>query len=70
MQRKLRGKSCGDGGGGSLDVGSMVLARYSVDKVMYRAKVEEVMEGNEKLIRSVGTFLLLLINPTVQCKVF
>ena len=43
MQRRLKGKLCGDGGG-SLEAGSMVLARYSIDKEIYRAKVEEVKE--------------------------
>ena len=45
----MRGKSCGDGG--AAELGSLVLARYSVDKSVYRAKVEEVMEGKERLCR-------------------
>ena len=49
VQRKMRGKSCGNGGGAEL--GSLVLARYPVDKAVYRAKVEEVMEGKERLCR-------------------
>ena len=51
VQRKMRGKAGGDGGGAKLGVGSLVLARYSVDKAVYRAKVEEVMEGKERLCR-------------------
>ena len=47
----MRGKSVGDGGGAELSIGSLVLARYSVDKTVYRAKVEEVMEGEERLVR-------------------
>ena len=47
----MRGKSGGDGGGAKLGVGSLVLARYSVDKAVYRAKVEDVMEGEDRLVR-------------------
>lgn len=48
----MRGRS-GDGGGADLGVGSMVLARYSVDKAVYRAKVEKVVERDERLFRLV-----------------
>ena len=44
MQRKISGKARGDGGGLDVGVGSMVLARFSVDKEVYRAKVEDVIE--------------------------
>ena len=52
VQGKVRGRS-GDGGGADLGVGSMVLARYSVDKAVYRAKVEKVVERDERLLRLV-----------------
>ena len=51
VQRKLRGKPTGDGGGAVVEVGSMVLARYPVDKAVYRAKVEEMLVGEEELFR-------------------
>ena len=46
IQRIARGKNTGDGGGPGVGVGSMVLARYSVDKVLYRAKVEDVIDDD------------------------
>ena len=51
IQRKMRGRGGGDGGGAELGVGSLVLARYSADKAVYRAKVEDVMEGEDRLVR-------------------
>ena len=44
LQRIARGKLVGDGGGPGTDVGSLVLARYSVDNVLYRAKVEDIID--------------------------
>ena len=42
MQKTLKKKPVGDGGGGRVQKGSMVLARYHVDKAVYRARVEDV----------------------------
>ena len=51
VQKKVKGKPLGDGGGQDLEVGSMVLARYPVDKAVYRARVEELLVGEEDLFR-------------------
>ena len=48
VQKKVKGKPLGDGGGSDLEVGSMVLARYPVDKAVYRARVEEMLAGEEE----------------------
>ena len=32
-------------------MGSVVLARYTMDKEVYRAKVEEVIDGEKKVVR-------------------
>ena len=44
MQSTLKKKPVGDGGGGRVQKGSMVLARYHVDKAVYRARVEELVD--------------------------
>ena len=45
FQRMDRGKKGPeDGGGPSVGVGSLVLARYSVDNALYRAKVEDIID--------------------------
>merc|ERR1719347_2297435 len=45
IQRMDRGKKGpGDGGGPDVGVGSLVLARYSVDNALYRAKVEDIID--------------------------
>ena len=51
VQKKVKGKPFGDGGGSDLEVGSMVLARYPSDKAVYRARVEEMLAGEEDLFR-------------------
>ena len=48
VQKKVKGKPFGDGGGSDLEVGSMVLARYPSDKAVYRARVEEMLAGEEE----------------------
>ena len=54
LHRKLRGKQSGDGE--VVGVGSLVLARYSVDKAVYRAKVEEVIEGELFSVRYIDYY--------------
>jgi len=44
IQKSVRKKTVGDGGGVGVQVGSLVLARYKVDKLVYRAKVEKITE--------------------------
>ena len=51
LQKKVKGKPVGDGGGQDLKVGGLVLARYPVDKAVYRARVEERLDGEEDLFR-------------------
>ena len=45
IQKTMRKKSGGDGGGVGVEEGSLVLAKYKVDQAMYRARVEEVVVG-------------------------
>ena len=45
IQKSVKNKTVGDGGGEGVQEGSLVLARYHVDKLVYRAKVEKVVEG-------------------------
>jgi len=45
IQKSLKKKTVGDGGGVGVQEGSLVLARYHVDKLLYRARVEKVTEG-------------------------
>jgi len=49
IQRKVRGRPNGDGGGSSLQVGSFVLARWLQDGGVYRARVESIVEGRDPL---------------------
>ena len=51
LQKKVKGKPVGDGGGQDLKVGGLVLVRYPVDKAVYRAGVEEMLAGEEDLFR-------------------
>ena len=44
IQRMDRSKDPGDGGGPGVGVGSFVLARYSVDNALYRARVEDIID--------------------------